>query len=188
MTYDGLSFDSIPELAYFIFLKEHEISFEFHPKMNFSYEYNGELRNYFPDFIVEGKVKEIKGLQFFENKDPNGKMINPYDRTLDDLYEAKHQCMLKNNVEIITDYEVYVKYVEEKYDKNYIEQFKCNNIRKIVDDIGNFPFIKYNEENLLNDWNMKKDGYKIIQHFMKVFGKQVLEKEKVHIWLGQIRY
>ena len=28
-------------------------------------------------------------------------MINPYDRTQDDKYEAKHQCMLNNNVIIL---------------------------------------------------------------------------------------
>lgn len=35
-------------------------------------------------------------------------MINPYNRSLDDLAEAKHQCMIKNNIKIITDIKPYI--------------------------------------------------------------------------------
>ena len=30
-------------------------------------------------------------------------MINPYDRSQDNIYEAKHQCMIKNNVKIFKE-------------------------------------------------------------------------------------
>lgn len=30
-------------------------------------------------------------------------MINPFNRDEDDIYEAKHQCMIRNNVRIISD-------------------------------------------------------------------------------------
>jgi len=44
-------------------------------------------------------------------------MINPYDRSEDPKYEAKHQCMINNNVEIITDTKLYTNYVITKYGK-----------------------------------------------------------------------
>ena len=75
-------------------------------------------------FKVGNEIHEIKGLQFFENKNPKNRMINPYDRSQDDLYEAKHQCMIKNNVKIITDFREFENYVNVKYGKDYIKQFK----------------------------------------------------------------
>ena len=39
----------------------------------------------------------MKGDHFFDGD----KMINPYDRTQDGLFESKHQCMLDNNVIIL---------------------------------------------------------------------------------------
>lgn len=47
--------------------------------------------------LIDGQLYEIKGNQFFEGD----KMINPYDRGQDGLYEAKHQCMLNNGVIIL---------------------------------------------------------------------------------------
>ena len=51
-------------------------------------------------------------------------MICSYDRTKDDLYEAKYQCMIQNNVKIITDIIEYENYINEKYGLNYLIQFK----------------------------------------------------------------
>ena len=60
-----------------------------------------------PDFRVGDQYFDLKGDHFFKN----GKMINPFrDKSWTDeqyaieceKYEAKHQCMLKNNVIILT--------------------------------------------------------------------------------------
>ena len=53
-------------------------------------------------------------------------MINPFDVRQNDNYEAKHQCMLEHNVKILrtADYIQYVNYVEEKYGKGFLKQFK----------------------------------------------------------------
>ena len=40
---------------------------------------------------------EVKGDQFFEGD----KMINPFDRSQDGLFDMKHQCMIENNVVIL---------------------------------------------------------------------------------------
>lgn len=120
--YDNQRFDSSWELAYFIWLKDHNIPFEYQCG-KLQYEYNGQTKTYFPDFYVNGQYVEIKGPQFFEN----GKMINPWDRSQDGLFEAKHQCMLANNVKIITDCSSYLKYLEDVYGKDCLSKFDLNN-------------------------------------------------------------
>lgn len=41
---------------------------------------------------------EIKGDHFFRDNDPSKDMICPFDRSKDMLFEAKHQCMIENNI------------------------------------------------------------------------------------------
>lgn len=104
--YDGHNFDSNWEYLYYKYLKENNIDFVFHPKLKFEFEYDGEIRTYKPDFIVEGMITEVKGDHFFKN----GKMICPWKHKNDTtekiewrngLFEAKHQCMIKNGVRIL---------------------------------------------------------------------------------------
>lgn len=102
--YDNHFFDSSWELAFYYFLKKKGVDFEFQPvDARIDYMYNGEKHTYYPDFKVGNQIVEIKGDQFF---DENGKMINPFDRSQDELFEAKHQCMLQNNVRILTEKEL----------------------------------------------------------------------------------
>jgi hypothetical protein len=93
--------------------------------MQFDYEYDGAEHKYYPDFRIDGQLIEIKGSHFFENKDPNGKMVNPYDHSLDALYEAKHQCMIANNVHIIVDCNEQIRYVSTKYGADFLPS--CRN-------------------------------------------------------------
>ena len=53
-------------------------------------------------------------------------MVCPWDHTLDELYEAKHQCMIQNNIIILTfkDYYKYLEYIYEKYGVDYLKSFK----------------------------------------------------------------
>ena len=46
-------------------------------------------------------------------------MCNPYDHSQDGLYEAKHQCGIKNGVKFITkeDYNQYMEYFNLHYKK-----------------------------------------------------------------------
>lgn len=122
--FDNVTFDSKWELIYYIWLKDNNIQFTYHPDIKLSFNYNNEIKHYEPDFLVNQKLVEIKGKQFFLDKDPNKRMICSYDRTKDDLYEAKHQCMIQNNVKIITDITEYENYINEKYGLNYLIQFK----------------------------------------------------------------
>ena len=59
-------------------------------------------------------------------------MINPFGRKddpeivkyRDDIMEAKHQCMIKHNVKIITDSNEFVNYVIEKYGIEFFDKHK----------------------------------------------------------------
>lgn len=118
--YNDLKFDSSWELAFYIYCidKGKNIIRE---TCSFTYNCNGTNYSYFPDFRVDGFLVEIKGLQFFENHNPNCRMINPFDRSLDEKFEAKHQCMIKNGVKIITDCSKYIKYVSDVYGRNFLK-------------------------------------------------------------------
>lgn len=97
--YDDISFDSNWEIIVYQFCKNHNLNFEYQPNIILTYNFDGKKHYYHPDFIIENKLFEVKGDQFFDGN----KMICPFNRTKygDDLAEAKHQCMLKNNVIII---------------------------------------------------------------------------------------
>lgn len=119
-----VKFDSAPEVAYYIWLKDNNISFE-HEPMTINYDFNGKTHVYMPDFIVEGQLIELKGNQFFKE---DGTMQNPYDHSQDGVYEAKHQCMIANNVKILrsNDYQKYVDYVNNKYGKDFLSTLKVS--------------------------------------------------------------
>lgn len=122
-TYNGLNFDSAPELAMYIYLTDKNVEFTYQPEQYFSYEYNGKIHRYYPDFKINEKFYEIKGDHFF---DKSGKMINPFDSSQNGLFHAKQQCMLKNQVIILTkkEYQQYIQYIADKYGNLYLTKFK----------------------------------------------------------------
>ena len=126
-SYNNLEFDSKQELCFYIWLKDTNKDFTYYPNINISYEHEGKMHSYIPDFIVEGQVVEIKGDHFFKE---DGTMQNPFDHSQDGLYEAKHQCMLKNNVKIIRQNEcsIFIDYVIQTYGNAFIKSCKRNTI------------------------------------------------------------
>ena len=65
---------------------------------------------YFPDFEVNGKLVEIKSSYLISNP----------------LYKFKEKVNIENNITIISDNEIilYLKYIENKYGKDYLKSFK----------------------------------------------------------------
>lgn len=115
--YPDMTFGSSWEFLVYDFLLERHMKFEYQPSISLPYEYNGKQHTYHPDFLVNGKIYEVKGEQFFRINENTGqeKMICPYrDKDWSDeyyeyqcgLYEAKHQCMLANNVIILRKKEI----------------------------------------------------------------------------------
>ena len=127
--YNGINFDSMAEIAFYIWLTDNNVKFEYHPiNTSFCYLYKNKTHKYFPDFKIDGKYYEIKGTQFFKDKDISKEMINPFNRKLDGLAKAKHQCMIKNNVIILTEneYNFYLKYVKKNYGRTYLKGFSLS--------------------------------------------------------------
>ena len=125
--YDGKVFDSAPEVAFYIWLRDGGIKFVYQPyeKRITYYDQNGKQHIYQPDFYIidTDQLIEIKGDQFFNN---DGTMKNPYNSLYNESMELKHQCMIANNVKIMRniDYQQYIKYVNYKYGKNFIKNLK----------------------------------------------------------------
>lgn len=156
-TYDNMIFDSSWELAYYIWLKDKNISFEYHPDIKYEFFVNGKIHYCFPDFKVGNSIIELKGCHFV---DSSGNWQNPYDKSLNEIYEAKRQCLIKNNVEIITNCDKQLKYVKNKYGKDFFQKCKNNNIDVLAEYWSNQPFPYYNE--------IKNTSYmSIIRYFHK---------------------
>ena len=97
--YDNIIFDSSWELAYYIWLKDHNINFEYHT-VKLEYYINNNRHLYFPDFKINNQLIEIKSNYILEKYTSIEKL----------------QCMLDNSVNIITKTEIkpYLLYCKTK--------------------------------------------------------------------------
>ena len=118
--YNDVYFENRWELSIYIYCSDHMIHCIYQPNIKFQYIYNEKIHYYHPDFIINNKIYEIKGSQFIKD---DGTYRNPYDKSgnQDELYEAKHQCMIKNNINIISDNEIkpFLQYMKNKYGKKW---------------------------------------------------------------------
>lgn len=127
--YDGKSFDSSWELCYYIWLVDNKKSFTYPSGISLRYEFKGKVHHYHPDFIVEGKLVEIKGKQYL-NED--GNLTLPYKNVKNraELEQAKaiakckSKCMKDHDVVIIGKDEIqpFLKHVEQKHQvRSYLD-------------------------------------------------------------------
>ena len=121
--YDNIQFDSSWELYFIIYQLRFRHNVIKEP-LELFYTYEGKEHSYYPDFEVDGQLYEIKGDMFFKD----GRMINPFDKSQNGLFNAKYQCGLKNNVIFIkeSDMTPIIEYVNNKYTKNFVPLFKIN--------------------------------------------------------------
>lgn len=121
--YNSITFDSKWELCYYI--KQHEtgIDIQRYKGKGFVYEVDGVTHRYFPDFIVDGSIVEIKGEHFFNEE---GDLVNPFtnDEHLQTISIQKGRLMESLGVIIITDVTDCIKYVEHKYGTKFIESHR----------------------------------------------------------------
>ena len=96
--YKSLYFDSKCELDFFIFCQENKIPCERNKTFYFNFKVDNKEYRYFPDFKINDLFIEIKGDQFLKN---DGTWQNIYDHSKDNIFEAKRQCAIKNNVKIV---------------------------------------------------------------------------------------
>jgi len=102
--YNGFFCDSSWELAYVIYCLEHNINIKRNTDKR-KYIWEGVEKSYTPDFIVDGKVTEIKGYKT-------------------DQWLAKHKA--NPDIEVLYEKEMQpiLNYVISKYGKNYIELYQ----------------------------------------------------------------
>lgn len=120
--YNNTFFDSSWELAYYIWLSDNYIQFIYHPNIKLKYYVDDKLHYYQPDFLVNNELHEIKGNHFLIDN----KMINPYNKNDNKKMNAKFNCMVKNQIKILSFNELkeIFFYINKKYGKNYLKQFK----------------------------------------------------------------
>lgn len=112
--YNDICFDSSWELAYYIWLKDNNVRFEYHT-VTLKYFWENEEHTYFVDFKVFNTLVEIKSPLLYE------KML-----LKNSIDNAKLQCMNQHNIKIITDCSKYVEYIKNKYGPKYLKSFKNN--------------------------------------------------------------
>ena len=102
--YNGFFCDSSWELAYVIYCIEHNIDIKRNTDKR-KYIWEGVEKSYTPDFIVDGKVTEIKGYKT-------------------DQWLAKHKA--NSDIEVLYEKEMQpiLNYVISKYGKGYIELYQ----------------------------------------------------------------
>ncbi len=102
--YQGFFCDSSWELAFVIYCLEHQIPLERNTEMR-QYVWQDKVRNYLPDFVVDGVTTEVKG---YKTAQWLAKMeFNPDVRVL-----------YQNDMKPILDY------VISKYGKNFVELYQ----------------------------------------------------------------
>ena len=114
--YDNIVFDSSWELAYYIWLRDHNVTFEFHPKIQFTYtDKFGKTHKYNPDFLVGEQFVEIKGHQFLNE---NNELIDPFTN---EICKEKTECLRRNKIIILSKCEKFIKFVKQNYGRNFIK-------------------------------------------------------------------
>lgn len=132
---NNMEFDSRAEAYYYCYMKDHNHDIKHHPLNLYYLDSNGKKRRYEVDFMVDGKLVEIKGdIQF----DENGK---PFFRKKS--WQEKYDCMIENNVEMI---------LSSEFDENGIYK----HMRYYFNE--HYSFVKYIKE-LTEDINEKDIKY-----------------------------
>ncbi|MDR2436606.1 MAG: hypothetical protein LBD17_00825 [Endomicrobium sp.] len=109
--YNNIIFDSSWEVAFYIWNKDHNIKIERNTNLSFKYIWEEKEHVYFPDFIIENEIIEIKGSHLLKQE----------------KWIMKKDIIKTKNIKVITDCSLYLNYIKEKYGKNYLKSFiiKC---------------------------------------------------------------
>lgn len=127
---DGIRFDSLPEMCFYIYYRDHGIPLDCHPKSKILKYFDkfGKQHSYHPDFYLPhlGYIIELKGNNHFKDKDPTKPMISFKGREFDYIEEAKMKCMKNNGVVLVAsnDYQFYLDYAKKTYGMLKLKEFR----------------------------------------------------------------
>lgn len=98
-SFDDILFDSTWELKLYKFCKENNMDVIYQPYTIDYYDDDNKRHVYHPDFMINGKLYEVKGNHLLKD----GKLYNPFSGSYD-VYKQK--CMENNDVTIISYKEI----------------------------------------------------------------------------------
>jgi len=130
--YNDTSFDSSWELAYFIFLTDKKINFQYKPEGIRYTDGNLKKHVYHPDFFTDHYV-EIKGNHLLDREGNLFCCFKSEEQNLkNEISKYKQICMNENNVEIVSQEKInpVLDYVSKEYGKDYLKLFKSPKIQK----------------------------------------------------------
>lgn len=110
--FNGVKYHSAWEIYFAYYLQKNGIKYDYQCEP-ITYLYEGAKHKYIPDFCVDGELIEIKG----------GHLLN-YMKRINTLDHAKYECMIANNVKIISDISEYQKLFEQDFGKDFIRSLK----------------------------------------------------------------
>lgn len=162
--YHGEKFDSSWELYYWIYCKEqgYQIARNF---MYFTFVLDGKQRRFYPDFNVNGSLVEIKGDHL---------KLDVYKT---ELWKAKKEICDREHIAILSEDEMkpIIKWVQDKFGRKYIGQFKQKTKEDIKRQIIEFTTIedtyKYRNSNVKFHYTCSQCGqdvyttWYLVNHF-----------------------
>lgn len=103
--FDGIWFDSTPEVNLYKFCITNNFSVKYHPCILPYIDSNMKTHIYHPDFEINGRLFEVKGEHLLKD----GKLFFPFRKSIkadtlsniDIREKAKTECMIYNNITII---------------------------------------------------------------------------------------
>lgn len=163
--YRNIKFDSKWELAFYIYNKDLGLNIKRNFKPIKYKKSDGKEHNFYPDFILNGKLIEVKGDQFLKE---------PYYSL---YWKDKEAVCISNNIKILysNDISPMLKYIYSKYGKNYLKQFKADSKssikRKVVKIKRGDDIYQYRNSNIKFQYNCEKcnkvvyTSYVVVDHF-----------------------
>lgn len=149
--YNGLQFDSLYEVVYFIYMKENGYNIVRNNTYYIPYEFAGKIYYYIPDFIINNTILvEVKGEHLIDNY---GVLIPICSKNITDQaysyqmgkYRAKYNCMVSNNIKLVSTKKIGLwedtintafTYVINKYGESYRQKL---DIQKCIKENNIYP-------------------------------------------------
>lgn len=122
--YDGYNFRSSYELIFYLYCKELNLNVEYE-SISIPYkDYEGIIHYYYPDFIVDDQLIEIKGDHLLDDEGNLNSSIYDNSEKQKEIDKCKQKCMEENKVVVLKKEDI--SKIKEKISNKYSENFLKN--------------------------------------------------------------
>ena len=131
---DGKEFDSKWELAYYLYERDVNNADIVREPVKIKYkDASGKPHSYSPDFSINGKLVEIKGPQFYKDKNVDNELYCPYeseDSEIQQCFKALGETIKSNDIEVISSDKItkYTDYMVNGYDPTWLRSLYLDNL------------------------------------------------------------